>query len=207
MAVATKRITAVKMRIGDLLRGTPILEEERMTALDCMGKKIQRVNVIGNIVDKYVSEGEKKYAFFTIDDGTGQISVKAFADDLHKVQDLQQGQTIVVIGFMRWFNNQLYITPEIAKETPSEYLLIRKLELEREAQNAPPKLPKEEMLALKDTVLNMIKRGEETGGMETEKIILEVKHAPAEVIQQEIRRLIEEGVVFEPRPGKVRWLG
>ena len=195
------------MRIGDLLRGTPLLEEERMTALDCMGKRVQRVNVIANVTDKYVSDGEKKYIFLTIDDGTGQMSVKAFADDLHKVQNIQQGQTIVVIGFMRWFNNQIYVTPEIIREIPSEYLLIRKLESELESQKRLPKLQKEEMLAVKDTILNMIKHAEEQGGMETDKIIMDVKQAPPEVIQQEIKRLIEEGVVFEPRPGKVRWLG
>ena len=207
MVVATKRTTAYKMRIGELLHGTPIFEEERMTALDCTGKHVRRVNVIGNVTEKYVNDGEKKYIFVTIDDGTGQMSVKAFADDLHKVQDIRQGQTIVIIGFIRWFNNQIYITPEIVREIPSEYLLIRKLELENESQKVLPRLQKEEMLAVKDTILNMIKNAENQGGIETEKIIMDVRIAPPEIIQQEIKRLIEEGVVFEPRPGKVRWLG
>jgi hypothetical protein len=29
----------------------------------------------------------------------------------------------------------------------------------------------------------------------------------AEIINQEIQKLLEEGIIFEPRPGKVRWLG
>ena len=27
------------------------------------------------------------------------------------------------------------------------------------------------------------------------------------IINQEIKRLLEEGIIFEPRPGKIRWLG
>ena len=48
-----KRNIAFKQRIGDLLIGKPVMDEERFQFLELGNKKIVRVNVIGNIVDKY----------------------------------------------------------------------------------------------------------------------------------------------------------
>ena len=61
-----KRNIAFKYRIGDLIIGKPIFDEERFSFLELGDKKIVRVNVIGNVVDKYEAEGEKKYIFLTI---------------------------------------------------------------------------------------------------------------------------------------------
>ena len=71
-----KRNIAYKFRIGDILIGKPITDGEKFSFLELGDKKIIRVNIIGNIVDKYESAGEKKYIFFTLDDGSGQIRIK-----------------------------------------------------------------------------------------------------------------------------------
>ena len=63
------------------------------------------------------------------------------------------------------------------------------------------------MIAIKDKILEKIKSSEEDGGIETDKIILELREATPEIINQELQKLLEEGIIFEPRPGKVRWLG
>ena len=39
------------------------------------------------------------------------------------------------------------------------------------------------------------------------EIILKVKSASPESINAEIMKLLEDGMIYEPRPGKVRWLG
>ena len=52
-----KRNIAYKFRIGDLLIGRPIMNAEKFQFLELGNKKVIRVNVIGNIVDKYESEG------------------------------------------------------------------------------------------------------------------------------------------------------
>lgn len=205
-----KRNIAFKYRIGDLLIGKPIFDEQtqRFNFLELGEKKIIRVNVVGNIVDKYESEGEKKYIFFTVDDGSGQIKLKAFGDDLEKFKGISHGQTVVVIGVMRNFNNETYISPEIIKEQDPKYLLLRKLELEKErSENAPPIENKEQVTAIKDKILDQIKGAEEEGGIEIDKIIMEQRESSPDVINQEIKKLIEEGIIFEPRPGKLRYLG
>jgi RPA family protein len=202
-----KRNVAYKLRIGDILLGKPVLDNERFAYLDLNGKKIIRVNVIGNIIDKYESSGERKYIFFTLDDGSGQIKLKCFGDDAGKFANVSQGQTVSVIGVMRNFNNETYISPEIIKEQDTKYLLIRKLELEKEKSKNTQPLGKEQIVAVKDKILDLIKNSEKDGGIEMDKIIMDLREVSPDVINSEIKRLLEEGIVFEPRPGKIRWLG
>jgi Txe/YoeB family toxin of Txe-Axe toxin-antitoxin module len=61
--------------------------------------------------------------------------------------------------------------------------------------------------AVKDKILNIIKEAEKDGGIEMDKIILDLRDVSSDVINQEIKKLLEEGIIFEPRPGKIRWLG
>src|SRR3989344_7768820 len=96
-----KRNIAFKLRIGDLLIGKPVNDGERFGFLELGDKKIVRVNIAGNVVDKYESLGEKKYLSITIDDGSGQIKLKAFGDDVDKFSKVIQGQTVIVIGTLR----------------------------------------------------------------------------------------------------------
>ncbi len=202
-----KRHIAFKFRIGDLLIGKPIMDGERFSFLELGGKKIIRVNIIGNIVDKYESEGEKKYSFLTLDDGSGQIKLKSFGDDVEKLKNINQGQTVLIIGVLRNFNNETYISPEIIRDQDPKYLLIRKMEIEKnKSQNSEP-IAREQIIAIKDRILEKIKNSEDEGGIDTDKIIMDLKETSPEIINQEIKKLLEEGIIFEPRPGKVRWLG
>jgi DNA polymerase III alpha subunit len=198
-----KRNIAFKLRIGDIQRGKPILEAERLRYLELNNKQIIRVNLIANIIDKYVQEGEKKFASLTLDDASGQIKIKTFGDDIEKFSPLNQGDTILVIGMLRYWNNEVYITPEIIKNKDPSFLLVRKLEVESEMPKNPPK---ETLIELKDKIIDMVKEAEKDGGLDIEKLILELKEHP-DVINQEIKKLLEDGVVYEPRPGKLRWLG
>jgi RPA family protein len=204
-----KRNIAYKLRVGDLLSGKPIINEEKFSFLELGNKKINRVNVVGNIVDKYENTGESKYIFFTLDDGSGQIKLKVFGDDSDKFKNFNQGETVVVIGVLRHWNNETYIQPEIIKLQDPKYLLVRKMELEKERSESIGSQPMErtQVVALRDKILEKIKSSEEEGGIEMDKLIIELRDSSPEMINQEVKRLIEDGIVFEPRPGKVRYLG
>jgi RPA family protein len=209
MAEIRKREIAYKLRIGEILKGKPQLTpmgdgKDRFNFLELGDKKIVRVNLIANVIDKFISEGEKKFATLTLDDATGQINVKAFGDEVAKFQDKNQGQTLAVIGVLRIYNNELYILPDIMKEVDPRYLLIRKLEIEKAAPKQP--VSSEERIALKDQIISKIKQAEVSEGIDTEKLIMEISANPA-AISQEVRKLQEDGVIYEPRPGRVRYLG
>ncbi|MBU2616073.1 MAG: hypothetical protein KKC19_03140 [Nanoarchaeota archaeon] len=202
-----KRNTAYKLRIGNLLMGKPVMDQDKFSFLELGDKKIVRVNVVGNIVDRYDNEGEKKYVFLTLDDGSGQIKLKVFGDDAEKFKNVVQGQTVVVIGNLRNWNDETYIAPEIVKESDPKYLLLRKLETEKEVASFIPKVEREDVLAIKDKILDLIKSAEDDGGIEVSEIVKKFSDAQPSLINQEIQKLLEEGIAFEPRPGKVRWLG
>ncbi len=198
-----KRNVAYKMRIGDLLQGKVVMDMDRFKALELDEKQIIRVNVIANIVDKFIQEGEKKFASLTLDDASGQIKLKVFGEDIQKFVPFSQGDTVAVIGLLRSWNNEVYITPEIIKKRDPSFLLVRKLEVDK----ARPKIvEKSDLKQVKDQILEKIKQEDANGGVETEKLVLELKATP-DVINNEIRKLLEEGMVYEPRPGKLRYLG
>lgn len=202
-----KRHVAYKMRIGDVLAGKPVLNGERFSFLELGDKKIIRVNIIGNIIDKFEREGERKFSSLTLDDGSGQIKLRLFGDDIAKFKNVNQGETVAIVGLLRYWNNEIYISPEIIKPQDSRYLLVRKLEIENQ-RNLNVEIPlKEQMLAVKDKILGAIKSSEEDSGIEIEKIILILKDVSPVIIKQEIQKFIDEGIVFEPRPGIVKYLG
>jgi len=203
-----KRNVALKQRIGDVLIGKPFFEGEKFLYIELDGKPLTRVNVIGNIVDKYESDGEKKYMFMTLDDGSGQIKLKVFGDDCEKFKEVTQGQTVAVIGVLRHWNNETYIQPEGISEKDPKYLLLRKLETEKERnETAAPIETKAESMEIKDQILEAIKTSEDDGGIDTEQIILKFRETSPEAINTEVQKLLEEGIIFEPRPGRLRYLG
>lgn len=198
-----KRNIAYKLRIGDVTQGKIVMDAERFKALEIQEKQVVRVNVVANIIDKFIQEGEKKFASLTIDDATGQIKLKTFGDDIAKFTPFTQGDTVTVIGLLRVWNNELYITPEIIKKKDPAFLMVRKLETEKDA---PKVVEKSEMTKVKDAIVQKIKEHDEKGGVDSEQLIIELKATP-DVINNEIRKLLEEGMIYEPRPGKLRYLG
>ena len=193
-----------------MLRGNPIFQEsddinKRLRFLELGNKQIARVNLIANVVDKYESQGDRRFASVTLDDGSGQVRVRVFGEDMKKFENVSQGDTLLVVGVLRFYNNELYILPELIKKQDPRYLLVRKLEIEKSYNYNSP-MQKQEIKVLKDEIINLIKISEDNEGIEKEDIIMKLKSAP-ELISQEIKKLLEEGVIYEPRPGRVRYLG
>ncbi len=203
MADQFKRYVAYKFHIGALLSGKPEMEGEKLKHLICGEKQVSRVNLIANVVDKYIQDGEKKFGSLTLDDATGQIKVKLFGEDVDKLQAFEQGDTVLAIGLLRHWNNEIYITPEILKKKDLNFLLVRKLEIE---SAMPKQYNKEQLSLVKDKLIELVRNADSSGGIDIEKIILELKE-PADTISKEIKRLLEDGVAYEPRPGRLRWLG
>jgi uncharacterized protein len=196
-----KRQTAYKIKIGDVSRGRPIYDGERFSFLELGDKKLARVNIVANIVEKYLSE-DKNYLSLTIDDASGQLRIKVFGDEIQRFESLGQGDTVMVVGLLRSYNNELYISPEIIKVKDPRYLLVRKLEFDKNIQKP---LDTNKILIVADQVLNKIKNSEPEG-ISGDKLINEIKEA-SEIINQEIKKALEQGIIYEPRPGIYRYLG
>ena len=198
-----KRNIAYRMRIGDILKGRPITEEERFLFLEMGDKRVVRINILANCVDKFIQDGEKKYATLTIDDASGQIKLKTFGDDIEILKNVTQGDTLQIIGNVREWNGELYIIPEVIKKVDPRWLLVRKLEIQnsRSDISVGP-----DGSSLKDIVMGKIKEAEKDGGIDTDQIIMDTESSK-ESVDIEIKKLLEEGLIYEPRPGKLRYLG
>lgn len=245
-----KRFTAFKLPIGLIQQGQIEFEQEKFSRLVLGNKEVVRVNLIGTVVDKFIND-ESTYASITIDDGTGTIRVKVFSDNIEMLKEVQLGNTLTIIGVLRYFNNELYILPDIVKEIDARWLLARKLELQKEydyiyntkvqaevqtkVQLAQSQLqqqteitqekiqpdietikvenkvegedtePEKTEKSLRDQVLEIIKAAEAEEGIDVDKLIMALK-APVDNINSTIIELLEEGTIFEPRPGRLRTL-
>ncbi|MCA9485890.1 MAG: hypothetical protein KC506_03540 [Nanoarchaeota archaeon] len=199
-----KRQVAYKFRIGQVMSGNQISDGERLKFIDVNGVNVSRVNLIANVVDKFVQDGEKKFGSLTLDDASGQIKAKVFGDDVAKFEEFNQGDTVLVVGLIRSWNNEVYLTPEIIKKKDPAFLLVRKLEVEKDA---PKEVDRAQVAEVKDKILSMVKGAEEDGGIDIDKIITDLKDHSPDVINSEIKKLLEDGIAYEPRPGKLRYLG
>jgi DNA polymerase III alpha subunit len=202
LAEQRKRNIAFRIRIGDILKGKPMTDEGKFMFLELGDKKIVRVNILANCVDKFIQEGEKKYGSLTIDDASGQIRLKSFGEDVEAIKEIMQGDTLQVIGNVREWNNEIYLIPEIVKKVDPRWLLVRKLEIQNQRRDIP--LTKES--PLKDQIMDKIKKAEPDGGIDVDTIIMDIEASPP-AINAEIKKLLEEGQIYEPRPGRLRYLG
>ena len=196
-----KRNVAFKLRIGDILKGKPMMDEGKFLFLELGDKKVNRVNLLANCVDKFVQDGDKKYATLTVDDASGQFKLKAFGEDVGMFENIVQGDTLQIIGNVREWNGELYVIAEVVKKVDARWLLVRKLEI----QNARKDMPVESS-GLKGEIMEKIKGAESDGGIDMDTLVMDIE-AGGEVIEGEIKKLLEEGLIYEPRPGRLRYLG
>lgn len=228
-----KRQTALKLKIADLNRGE-VISNEKQNFVEIDGKQVGRVNVIANVIDKFVSEGEKKYSALTIDDASSQIRIKAFGEDIDKMRDIEIGDTIMVIGALRFFNNEIYILPEIIKKIEPEWLMVRKLEIDKslgpvqsenrisgQLTNIPmaedqkrivnsvafnkPLDVKEEKIEVSAKERIFEMLKQNDEGVDIDKIIMSV-NLPVDEINRIVSEMLENAEIYEPKPGRIRIL-
>jgi RPA family protein len=229
-----KRNTAFKLRISDLNRGE-VISDGKMNFIEIDGKHIIRANVIANVIDKFISEGEKKYSALTIDDASSQIRVKSFGEDIEKMKKIEIGDTVIVIGAVRFFNNEIYLLPEIIRKIEPEWLMVRKLEIEktpvnnkdnrisRQLRNMPlsqeqgrvvssiafnnPLEVKEEKISAAESPKEKILEmlKQNDEGVDIDNIIMST-NLPVDEINRIVSEMLENAEIYEPRPGRIRIL-
>ncbi len=127
----TLRQTMVKARISDVVNGRFVKKEglDPSYVLTDLGQRISRVNLLGTVVDKFMSE-DGNYSSITIDDDSDSIRVKAFREDTNIFDNLEIGDLVVVIGKVREYTDENYIIPEIVKKIANpNYEILHKLEV------------------------------------------------------------------------------
>ncbi len=85
-----KRNIAFKLRIGDILKGRPMSEEGKFIYLEIGGRRVVRINILANCVDKFTTEGEKQYMSINMDD-TNSILIAGFDRMRKEYRNTQNG--------------------------------------------------------------------------------------------------------------------
>ena len=128
--VDVQRFTAYKIWIADVLQGTFVKQDGILPDyVRVKEKEVSRVNLIAAVVDNFSKDN---YTSLTLDDGTGQIRLKAFGEDALLLNTFSIGDILLVFARVREFNNETYLTPEIVKKVDERYAQLRKLELTNE---------------------------------------------------------------------------
>jgi RPA family protein len=121
----------VKARISDVVSGKFVKKEglEPSYVLTELGQRVSRVNLLGTIVDKFMSE-DGNYSSVTIDDDSDSIRIKAFKEDARIFENLEIGDLVMVIGKVREYAEENYIIPEIVKKIANpNYECLHNLEI------------------------------------------------------------------------------
>ncbi len=136
------RFVAVKCTIGRINAYTFVQEDEQnsnyLQTPD--GQKIFRLNIMGIIVNK---EKQGNITHLLLDDGTGKIILRSFEENKN-VRELMVGDMVMVIGRVRVYNQEKYLSAEILKKIDSIWIKVRKLELKEEFELTETNLVEEE---------------------------------------------------------------
>jgi len=204
-----QRQVAYKVKISDILNGNLTKDDASAGFIRMNDLNVSRTNIIATVVYK---SDDMSYASALIDDGTGKIPLRSFENkDVFSKIDI--GDAVLVIGKIREFNNEKYIIPEILKKINNiEWVNLRKAELEKNKMIGSDLgilktenniLIEGDNFGIDEEVYSLIKKLDNGDGASFEDVIKSSKNAKAENV---ITKLLENGDIFEIKPGKLKVL-
>ncbi len=164
---------------------------------------ISRVNIIGVVVSNEVGGG------VLIDDGSGRILLRSFEGNLF--EELSLGDLVLIIGRPRVYNEQKYLLPEIVKKINPRWGAYRQLQLEI-LKKKTRAIKKESRVILNEKeksvnyfqkIVEFVKDLDDGSGADVNEVI---KRADAPKGEELVQKLIEEGELFEIKPGRIKVL-
>jgi RPA family protein len=209
-----QRQIAYKTELKDL-HLNPLIKQEGWLPnyIECCGQKVSRVNVMGAVISP-VSEEQNH---IIIDDGSANMIVRKFDSQDIDLNKYKIGAVVNVIGKVREFNDEKYIMPEIINTVDCRWAEARKKEISClyksrfYQQSVPAKEIKQQSGIVEedigpsnnaDRLIKKIKELDDGDGAEVNDILNELGQDYGRVIQN----LLEQGDIFNTRPGKVKVL-
>ena len=218
----------MKIWISSLLSGkyTKGVEQFEAGFIEVNNTKVSRVNMIGIIIDKFEAETQVS---LTLDDGSGSIRIKAWNENISLMTGFNIGDLVIVIGKVKEYNNQVYVTPEIVKTLDNPlWLKVRKLELsktfgeparvmtevakdskeedEDRMNVVEEKVTNEKTQSSREKIFHLIESMDKGEGVHLTDIIVNSGIAEDD-IENLIDDMIKEGEIFEIQKNKLRIVG
>jgi len=225
MAAIMKRQPAKKFWIADILNAQTKLNEQGFKQFTIRAKDTARVNLIAVIVSIYINEN-KTYAVATADDGSAQIRLRAWNEDVSVLSKTTVGDIALIIGRLNIneVNKEIFIRPEIVRANSIKWMELRRTELLNEygqVQSKPAiyeEPPEEKMLveeqivaeagigvplAVREKIMQAIEANDNSEGASIAAVISNSGANEAEA-SAAIDELIREGEAFQPKKGFIK---
>lgn len=207
------RQIAYKVWIKDLVDGEYCKEEGEWDPNYVLikDKKVSRVNVIASVINTFFNE-DGNSGNLEIDDGSGTIQIRAWNEDVEILKRADVGDLILLIGRVRDYNNNRYLTAEILKVLSDPmWARIRRIELENEYGKKELKIREVNM----NKPLGRIESGIEMKRHKILEIIGKEKEINYDRVISEsgfdieeagkiINELLKEGEIYQSRAGYLK---
>jgi RPA family protein len=207
--VQIKRETASICQAADILNGDFVKADGwNPSYFSTELGNISRVNFLGVLISKD-PDG------LLFDDGSGRIRIRNFEGNAF--DEFKVGELVLVIGRPRMYNEQKYILPEIIKQTDPVWAEFRKKQIELLKRTKKVIRPKKEdqiqpteKIHLPNPIgnnfqkiMDFVKDLDNGEGASTDEVIVRSSIPNANDL---IYKLIEEGEIFEIKPGRLKLL-
>ncbi len=196
-----KRQIAYKVKINDIINGEYVKQEGwKPNYIKTRCGNVSRVNLLATVVAKNEDNS------FIVDDGSDKINARSFDT---KVGGFEIGDVVLIIGRPRSWNSQNYIMYEIVKKLEDKgWIKVRKLELDRLKKN---KIKEEKVEQVEeevvenpyDKITDLIRDLDVGEGADYHEVSIKSKLRDADEI---LTSLLEQGEVFEVKPGRLKIL-
>ena len=202
--MAQQRATAYKALIDDVLNADYINQESpNPNYLNLYGERVRRVQIIGVIVQQTSHD-------LVIDDGTNRLTAKRFNQRID-LSDINTGDPILIIGRPRHHNDTVFLGAEAVKQLDNKdwvewhHRVVNHL-YDRDATidtTTSDETAEEDTVNYSEDILEAINELDDGDGATTSKVI---ERSSLDDPEQYIDTLINEGEIFEIRPGQLKVL-
>jgi RPA family protein len=222
-----ERMTAVRASISDITNGS-FSDDNGSHVVSPFGVELRRVAIVGFVVSKFYREGDdtgkKRFESITVDDGTDTIGVKVWGEeDASLLEGVKESILALVIGKIRKYNDEVYLTPEIVRELRDpNYMSLHLMErykavLNRSGIALPETMEQQqELLAttsstsisgkLANDIIAYVRLEAPPEGIPLKDIVayFEKKGQGSEKVQTKVFNLVAEGALNEVSIGQFR---
>lgn len=211
-----KRFVAVKTTARNIVTGVYVVESDDKPnyVRTNSGEEIYRLNLIALLVK---IEKQGSITNLSLDDGTSMV-VARFFEEQTGLDSFQVGDVLLVVGRVRKYGDELYISPDFAKKTDPKWMKVRSAELKQETPQEVTVEVKEPDVVVEevqeeqevvetqlpsDKIIEYIKEHDSGGGVDMEVIVSEHTFGDTDEI---LMKMLEKGEIFQISPGKVKVL-
>jgi len=223
------RDSAIKTTIKEVTCGDYVQEGDQSVnyLLTKNGQKLFRVNITAAVLHKEI---HGTITNTLIDDGSEKIILRSFEEN-KVIREITIGDVVLIIGRVRVYNKEKYLSPEIVKRINPLWLKVRSLELKNFGEEGVKNNDRNQSLVKEEKNLEIpeekgvdgefyedVKEDLVLPVQKLRKLIAELDDGNGvsieEVIEKSlldntddlIKKMLENGDIFQNTPGKVKVL-